>query len=125
MANEKTENGVQGFPYLKPPDQTTWEKISTALYNKSENTILGRTPINWREYFFVLIQNTKVNRTSAFFLLGTFRIFPASARILLEFKRAEGADMLEPNVRIKYKNAFVPCLLITKRFIASERLNKF
>ncbi|KAK9753044.1 Sodium / potassium ATPase beta chain [Popillia japonica] len=47
MASEKTENGVQGFPYLKPPDKTFYEKLSTALYDKSENTILGRTPKNW------------------------------------------------------------------------------
>ncbi|GJQ69824.1 hypothetical protein Trydic_g22376 [Trypoxylus dichotomus] len=47
MANEKTENGVQGFPYLKPPEKTTWEKVYTAIYDKSDNTILGRTPLSW------------------------------------------------------------------------------
>ncbi|XP_022914206.1 sodium/potassium-transporting ATPase subunit beta-1-like [Onthophagus taurus] len=44
---EKDKNGVHAFPYMKPPEQTTWEKISTTFYNKSDNTILGRTGKGW------------------------------------------------------------------------------
>lgn len=41
------DNGVAEFQFYTPENRTKWESFKKAIYDKSSNQILGRTPKNW------------------------------------------------------------------------------
>lgn len=41
------DNGVAEFQFYTPENRTKWQSFQKAIYDKSTNQILGRTPKNW------------------------------------------------------------------------------
>lgn len=46
------DNGVAEFQFYCPENRTTWQSFKKAIYDKSSNQILGRTPKNWGKNLF-------------------------------------------------------------------------
>lgn len=44
---KNADNGVVEFQFYKPDNRTKWEAFQKAIYDKSSNQFLGRTPKSW------------------------------------------------------------------------------
>lgn len=42
-----SDNGLTEFQFYQPDNRTKWENFQKAIYDKSTNQILGRTPKSW------------------------------------------------------------------------------
>ncbi|CAG9823487.1 unnamed protein product [Phaedon cochleariae] len=47
IAGKESDNGVVEFQFYRHENRTKWQNFKNALYDKSTNQILGRTPKNW------------------------------------------------------------------------------
>ncbi|CAG9835139.1 unnamed protein product [Diabrotica balteata] len=52
VAGKDGDNGAVEFQFYQPDNRTKWETFRQAIYDKSSNQFLGRTPKNWGQLLF-------------------------------------------------------------------------
>lgn len=67
--NQKdSDNGVAEFQFYAPENRTKWESFKKAIYDKSSNQILGRTPKNWGKRSSLFINFSLIRYRSHFII---------------------------------------------------------